>query len=317
MERPRTASGHRTEDLRTDRHRRAHFDGYRVGSSTAPNGGEEAPTLVFKDPYFLDFLDLRQGYQESDLEEAIRRKMEAFILELGRGFAFVERQKRIVLDGSVGTIQFLYRYTQLSSLCSMISESDLFEQLAAGPKRSSDLVSLGLTRGRLARLVAAGKVLQLARGLYGHPGQIPEDGDSLVLVARQAPKAVVCLLSALQFHGLTTQLPREVWVALEGKSHCPKVTTVRVRFHRFTGAGFQEGIELHPASGSVLRVYGVTKTVLDCFRMRNHVGLDVAIEALRDALRQRKTTIQKLDHLSRKLRIHSVVRPYLEMAASS
>jgi predicted transcriptional regulator of viral defense system len=199
----------------------------------------------------------------------------------------------------------------------MIPESDLFEQLAAGPKRSSELVALGLTRGRLARLVAAGKVVQLARGLYGHPDQIPGDVDSLVLVARQAPKAVVCLLSALQFHGLTTQLPREIWVALEGTSHCPKVTTVRVRFHRFTGAGFQEGIELHPASGTVLRVYDVTKTVLDCFRMRNHVGLDVAIEALRDALRHRKTTIQELDRLSRKLRIHSVVRPYLEMAASS
>lgn len=199
----------------------------------------------------------------------------------------------------------------------MISESDLFELLAAGPKRSRELVALGLTRGRLARLVAAGMVVQLARGLYGHPGQIPDDADSLVLVARQAPKAVVCLLSALQFHGLTTQMPREIWMALEGRSHRPKVTGVRVNFHRFTGAGFREGIELHPAPGTELRVYGVTKTVLDCFRMRNQVGLDVAIEALRDALRQRKTTLQELDHLSRKLRIHSVVRPYLEMAASS
>jgi len=199
----------------------------------------------------------------------------------------------------------------------MISESDLFERLATGPKRAGELVALGLTRGRLARLVAAGKVVQLARGLYGHPDQMPDDADSLVLVARQAPKAVVCLLSALQFHGLTTQMPREVWMALEGRAHCPKVTGMRVNFHRFTGAGFREGIEMHPASGTVLRVYGVTKTVLDCFRMRNHVGLDVAIEALRDALRQRKTTLQELDLLSRKLRIHSVVRPYLEMAASS
>lgn len=140
---------------------------------------------------------------------------------------------------------------------------------------------------------------------------------SFLTAARQAPKAVGCLLTALEFHGLTTQLPREVWLALDGTSHQPVVQGVKVHFHRFTGDAFHEGIEVHAVAGGTIRVYGVTKTIIDCFRLRSKVGTDVAIEALRDGLRRRKTTLNKLDELSRRLRIHTVMNPYLEMAAAS
>lgn len=188
---------------------------------------------------------------------------------------------------------------------------------AQGPLRTSELMEQGFSRAKLTRLVEAKALTRLARGLYGLPDQIPGDHHSLVLVARQAPKGVICLLSALQFHGLTTQIPREVWLALEGRSHRPKVVGIRVNIHRFTAEAFHKGVEVHQVAGTGLRVYGVTKTVLDCFRMRNKIGLDVALEALRDSLRQRKTTIGQLDQMARILRIHSVVKPYLEMGASS
>lgn len=183
--------------------------------------------------------------------------------------------------------------------------------------RARELVAMGASRGLLARLVAEERIVRLARGVYGRAGESSGEFDSLVLAALQAPKAVVCLLSALQFHGLTTQLPREVWMALEGRSHRPKMVGIHVAFQRFTGDGFHEGIEEHSVEGTSVRVYGVAKTVLDCFRMRNKIGLDVAIEALRDAMRQRKTTLLELEELAGRLRIRTVVRPYLEMEAAS
>jgi len=199
----------------------------------------------------------------------------------------------------------------------MKPKTDLFRHLAKSPMRTSELVQLGFSRNQLGRLVAAGKLTRLARGLYVLPGEHPDEHYSLILAMRQVSQGVVCLLSALQFHGLTTQIPREVWVALEGRSHRPKVTGINVRFHRFTAAGFHQGIEEHVVSGVRLRIYGPTKTILDCFRLRSKIGLDVALEALRDGLRMRKTTLNELDSLSRKLRIHSVVQPYLELEAAS
>lgn len=190
-------------------------------------------------------------------------------------------------------------------------------RLSVGPVRVSELVEAGVSRTALARWVAIGTIQRLARGLYGLPDQPLDEHRGLLTAARQAPKAVGCLFTALQFHGLTTQLPREVWFALEGRAHQPTIEGVAVRFHRFTGDAFHDGIEVHPVAGGQVRVYGVAKTVVDCFRLRNKIGTDVAIEALRDAVHDRKTTLAELDSLSRRLRIHTVMRPYLEMEAAS
>jgi len=151
--------------------------------------------------------------------------------------------------------------------------------------------------------------------------QLPESAydehHSLVLAQSQMPNGVLCLLSALQFHGITSQLPREIWMAIEGGSHQPRVTGAKVRVCRFTGEAYSSGIEIHKVEGGSLRVYGATKTVIDCFRMRNKIGVDVAIEALRDALRSRKTTIAELENTAARLRARTILRPYLEMAAAS
>lgn len=106
-------------------------------------------------------------------------------------------------------------------------------------------------------------------------------------------------------------------MAIEGLSHRPRVAGVKVRVCRFTGEAYASGIETHKVEGGSLRVYGVTKTVIDCFRMRNKIGVDVAIEALRDALRSRKTTIGELEDTAARLRARTILRPYLEMAAAS
>ena len=182
---------------------------------------------------------------------------------------------------------------------------------------SKELTRGGVARSTLSRWVKSGRILRLAHGLYALPEATYEEHHSLLLAQGQMPKGVLCLLSALQFHGITTQLPREVWMALEGGTHKPLATGIKVRIFRFTGEAFSGGIETHKVKGGTLRVYSVTKTVIDCFRMRNKVGVDIAIEALRDALRARRTTIGELEATAVRLRARTVLRPYLEMVAAS
>lgn len=185
------------------------------------------------------------------------------------------------------------------------------------PCSSGQLTQTGVARSTLSRWVKSGRILRLAHGLYGLPEATYDEHHSLVLAQGQMPNGVLCLLSALQFHGITSQLPREVWMAMEGGSHRPRVTGIKVRVCRFTGDAYSSGIEIHKVEGGSLRIYSVTKTVIDCFRMRNKIGVDVAIEALRDALRSRKTTIGELESTAARLRARTILRPYLEMAAAS
>lgn len=189
--------------------------------------------------------------------------------------------------------------------------------LSKHPCSSRQLTHLGVARSTLSRWVKSGRILRLAHGLYGLPESPYDEHHSLVLAQGQMPNGVICLLSALQFHGITSQLPREVWMAMEGGTHQPRVTGIKLRVCRFTGDAYSSGIETHEVEGGVLRVYDATKTVIDCFRMRNKIGLDVAIEALRDALRSRKTTIGELESAAAHLRARTILRPYLEMAAAS
>lgn len=190
------------------------------------------------------------------------------------------------------------------------------KMLRKGPTKGADLARAGLSKATLSRWVEQGKVVRLARGVYGLESEVL-DQQQLLVLQKQAPKTVVCLLSALQFHGLTTQIPRETWLALEGRMHRPVLDGIRVRFFRFTAAAFHEGIEVHKVAGGKIRVYGVAKTVVDCFRLRNKIGTDLAIESLRDAIRSRKATLQEIESLAGGLRILSVMRPYLEMEAAS
>lgn len=138
---------------------------------------------------------------------------------------------------------------------------------------------------------------------------------SLADAVRLVPNGVVCLLSALQFHELTTQAPREVWLALPNKAWAPKVTGLKVRVVRFSGAALAEMIEVHEVEKVAVRVYSPAKTIADAFKYRNKIGLDVAIEALRDCLRQRRATMDELWRAAKVCRMENVMRPYLETLA--
>ena len=182
---------------------------------------------------------------------------------------------------------------------------------------AADALRLGLGRETLSRLHRAGKLMRLGWGLYAHPEREATLHHSLAEAARKAPNAVVCLLSALSFHEITTQAPFEVWMALDRKARLPRTGPgLKFRFHRFSGAALQEGVEQHVVDGVPVRIYSAAKTVADCFKYRNKIGLDVALEALREARRSKKVTSDELHRYARICRVENVMRPYMAALAS-
>ena len=183
---------------------------------------------------------------------------------------------------------------------------------SAGVLRPRDLDRHGIPRQYLSILHRRGLVERVGRGLYVATGAWPSANRSLAEVCKRIPRGVVCLLSALRFHGLTTQSPFEVWLALPEKAWKPKVEDLPVRLFRFSGRALTEGIEEHNVEGVAVRVYCPAKTVADCFKYRNKIGLDVALEALRDAKFQRKCSNDDLWCYAKICRVANVMRPYLE-----
>ena len=181
-----------------------------------------------------------------------------------------------------------------------------------GLLRPRELGELGIPRSTLQRLLRDGEVERVARGLYALPGDLLSEHQSLLEVSKQVPEGVVCLLSALAFHGIGTQLPHEVWVAIGGKARAPIVPQVAVRIVRFSSESLGHGVEHHRIGGVELRVTSPAKTVADCFKYRNKVGLDVAVEALREAWRDRRIRAAELWEAARVGRVEEVIRPYVE-----
>ena len=181
--------------------------------------------------------------------------------------------------------------------------------------RPCDLAPLGIPRVSLTRAVRRGQLERVGRGLYGLPRRVVSAQGSLSEVSRKVPKGVVCLLSALRFHGLTTQAPFEVWLAVENKAVKPKLDYPPLRIVRFSGAAFTEGVEEHVVDGVTVRVTSVAKTVADCFKYRNKIGLDVALEALREAWHGKRMTSDDIWHYAKVCRVANVMRPYLESLA--
>lgn len=185
----------------------------------------------------------------------------------------------------------------------------------AGTARSRELVAAGISRSQLSRMVAAGQLVRLARGLYALSDyQIGEHG-ALVTVAKRAPGVLFCLLTALRFHELTTQAPFEVWIAIGNKEHPPRLDYPPLRTVRFSEAALKAGVESHKIDGTRVRMTGVAKTVADCFKFRNKIGLDVALEALREARRTKKASGDELWQYAKLNRVANVMRPYLEALA--
>ena len=171
---------------------------------------------------------------------------------------------------------------------------------------------LGIARVVLSRLTASGQLERVGRGVYRLPERQGSEHESLATIAVKVPQAVFCLLTALQIHELTTQLPRQVWIAMPQGSHAPKMDYPPVKMVQFSGEAYAAGVEVVQVDQVALRVYGVAKTVADCFKHRNKIGLDVAIEALKDTLAQRKATADELWRFAKVCRVANVMRPYLE-----
>ena len=183
---------------------------------------------------------------------------------------------------------------------------------AEGIIRARDLNAHGIPQTYLSRLVEQGLLQRVARGLYRLPGATVSEHHSLVKAQLRVPHGVICLLSALVFHRLTTQLPFEVWLAIENKAWAAQEKRLPLRYVRFSGDAFTAGIEYHTIEGSTVKVYSPAKTVADCFKYRHKIGLDIALEALRDGLGQRLFTIDRLWHYADVCRVQNVMQPYLE-----
>ena len=186
----------------------------------------------------------------------------------------------------------------------------------AGVLRPRDMDPYGISRTYLSRLCAAGKLQRIGRGLYVLPGGGATEHHSLAEASKRVPKGVVCLLSALRFHELTTQGPFEVWLAIGEKAWRPRLEYPPLRIVHFSQAALNAGVEEYQIEGVSVHVYSPAKTVADCFKYRNKIGLDVAIEALRECLRARRCTMDDLWHYADICRVRNVMRPYLEALAT-
>lgn len=194
-----------------------------------------------------------------------------------------------------------------------MTTKQLFPISPIGLLRARELAAQGIRGTRLTKLLDSGALVHCARGLYmaAEVDNVTEH-HSFAEVSRLAPNTVICLLSALRFHDLGTQLPSEVWVAIHVKSWRPRLTGLPVRIVRMSGAALTEGVEVHEIENVPVRITSVAKTVVDCFKFRNKVGLDVALEALRE-YRRRRYSLDDLHRFARICRVERVMRPYLEM----
>jgi predicted transcriptional regulator of viral defense system len=178
--------------------------------------------------------------------------------------------------------------------------------------RARDVTRQGLPTIALTRLVQAGKLERVARGLYGLPGAEISEHRSLAEVSARVPRGVVCLLSALRVHEIGTQAPFEVWIAIPQHMVTPRLDQPAIRVVRMADVALAEGVERLHIDGVEVPVFNAARTVVDCFRFRNKIGLDVAIEALRDGWSQRKFTLDDLWCHATTGRVANVMRPYIE-----
>jgi predicted transcriptional regulator of viral defense system len=177
--------------------------------------------------------------------------------------------------------------------------------------RLRNLEDVALTRGRLRGMVARGEAERVARGVY-RLGSDPTELDTVAAVCARVPEAIVCLLTALAIHGIGTQLPRHIWIAIDRKARKPRVDDLPVRIVRFSGRLLRHGVEERRVQGVTVRVTSPARTIVDCFRYRNKIGLDIALEALKDGLATRQVTAAAVDRAAEACGVSGVLRPYLE-----
>ena len=181
-----------------------------------------------------------------------------------------------------------------------------------GMIRVRDAVKEGIHPENLRRLCKKGLLVKMARGIY-----IPADSEisqnvGLAQISKRVPNGVICLLSALQFHDIGTQSPFEVWVAIDQKAAAPRIDYPPIRIVRFSGNALSEGIEIHPIEGVEVKIYNRAKTIADCFKFRNKIGLDIALEALKDSRQRKLCTNDEIWEYAKLCRVSNIMKPYME-----
>jgi len=186
-----------------------------------------------------------------------------------------------------------------------------------GILRTRDVDNAGASRALLASLTNDGRLLKLGRGLYTLPDRSASEYESFAEVTTRSESGVLCLLSALRFHDLTTQQSSDVWLAIPHKARAPRIDYPPLRIIRMSGPAMTEGVDVANIGGAQVRVFGVAKTVADCFKFRNKIGLDVALEALREAWNGKRATMDELWRYAEICRVANVMRPYLEAVGAA
>ena len=210
-------------------------------------------------------------------------------------------------DASVDTISHM-RPSEANSIAKSLIA-------ARGFIRLREAQAAGVHAETLRRMVAAGEVIRVARGLYAPASFDRTEHTDLAVAAAKVPGGVICLLSALWFHGIGTQLPHEVWMMIDRRDHKPRLDHPPMRFIRGSGPCLSDGVVEHRVDGEIIRVFDPAKTIVDCFRYRRHVGLEVALEAMRESLRDKRCTASQIGDHAIRCGISTVIRPYLEALA--
>jgi predicted transcriptional regulator of viral defense system len=178
--------------------------------------------------------------------------------------------------------------------------------------RPKELSAKGISRTKLAEYCRMGLIQRLGRGIYSLPGAIQSEHQSLAEVSTWVPNGIICLLSALHFHNIGTQLPREIWLAVDRKSRTPRMETIILKVVRFSPRSLKFGVEVVRIEGIPVRVTSVAKTIADCFKFRNKIGMETVLEALREGWKSRRFKMDDLHRASKINRVARIIRPYLE-----
>lgn len=198
-----------------------------------------------------------------------------------------------------------------------IAEAETIFNEHGGILRTSEAQEAGIHNRTLYHMLDEGHIEKVERGVYRLAEMDSLSKPGLVIVATKIPKATICLISALDFHDLTTVLPHQIHIAIPNTSRNPKLDHPPLRIYRFSGESLTEGIEYHEVDGIEVKVYSPAKTIADCFKFRNKIGLDIAIEALKDGIRENKASFNEIYKFAKICRVQKVIRPYAETIAHS
>jgi predicted transcriptional regulator of viral defense system len=213
---------------------------------------------------------------------------------------------------NVGTCSHLPTFIKYRRVRPELTALDLTRAGVGAFFRPRDVVPLGITYYQLQRMVADGLIERVGPGLYRRADVEVTEMETIAMVASAVPHAIVCLLSALRIYEIGTQSPHQVWLAIDRKARKPARLPAKTRIVRFSGQMLTYGVISRPMQGVDVRLTNPARTVVDCFRYRNKVGLDVAMEALRDAVRSRKAMVGEIDRAAEVCRVRTVIGPYLE-----